>query len=91
MQTELLPVSSESKSSLILGDDSSSSWVFLYALGHIEKEELQAVMLGGGLMTCGELTSSSTFAALQVSVSAETLALGRIKTLSFSPVFIDYP
>ena len=39
---------------------------------------------------CGELTSSSTFTALQDSVSTETLTLGRIQILSFSTVFIDY-
>ena len=39
---------------------------------------------------CGELTSSSIFAAPQVSVLTETLTLGRIQTLNFSTVFIDY-
>ena len=45
---------------------------------------------GWGLVTCGELTSSSTLTALQDSVSAETLVLGRIQILSFSTVFINY-
>ena len=58
--------------------------------GLIEKEEFWAVMLGGGLVMGGELASFSTFAALQDSVSAEILMLGRIQTLSFSTVFIDY-
>ena len=40
------------------------------------------------LVICGELTNSSTFAATQDSVSAETLALGGILALSFSTVFI---
>ena len=43
-----------------------------------------------GVVMCGELTSSHTFAGLQVSDSAETPALGRIQTPSFSTVFIDY-
>ena len=38
-----------------------------------------------------ELTeNSSTFTALEVSVSAQTPALGRKQTLSFSTVFINY-
>ena len=58
--------------------------------GFIDREELQVVMMDE-LVTCGELRmNSSTFAALQVSASTETSALGRIQTLSFSTVFIDY-
>ena len=45
---------------------------------------------GWGLVMCGELTSSSTIAASEVSVSTKTLTPGRIQTLSFSTVFIDY-
>ena len=43
-----------------------------------------------GLVMYGKLASSTTFAASQDSVSTETLTLGRIQTLSFSTVFIDY-
>ena len=56
--------------------------MFICALGLVGEEKLQAVMLGGGLVMCGKLTSSST--------STETPALGIIQTLSFSTVFIDY-
>ena len=43
--------------------------------GPMGRKELQAVMLGGELMMCGELASSSTFAVELLSVSAETLSL----------------
>ena len=45
---------------------------------------------GWGLVMCGEITSSSTFAAPQVSISAEIPLLGRIQTLILSTVFISY-
>ena len=54
------------------------------------EKELQVVILGVDLMLCGELVSSSTFAVEFLSVSAETLSLWRIQTLSLDTVFIDY-
>ena len=58
----------------------------------MEREEIQAVMLGGGegLVMCGELTSSCTFAASYISISTKTLTLEIIQTHSFSTVFMDY-
>ena len=40
-------------------------------------------------MTCGELMSSSTYAASQINVSAETLALGRIHSASVQSLLIS--
>ena len=90
VQTELLPVSSGSKSSSIKGGDSSCSWVFICARGLVGEGGVTGCNAGWGLVMCGELTSSSNFTSLHISVFAKTLTLGRIQTLSFSTVFIDY-
>ena len=62
--------------------------MFMGITGPIEGKEWQTVML---VVNVGELTvNSSTFSALQDSISSETLVLGRIQTHSLSTVFIDY-
>ena len=51
--------------------------------GPMGRKELQTVMMGGELVMCRELESSSTFAV-------RMLNLGRIQTLILDAVFIDY-
>ena len=88
--TELLLVSSGSKRSSIQGGDSSVVHWCSFMPGPNCEEGVLGSNTGWELVMCGELASSSTFAALQDSVPVETLTLERIQTLSFSTVSIDY-